>query len=337
VAMSNTDRKINYAVRPSKSVERKMLAKIFERLQHFARLDEYVYVGFGSKYFTDFSYFHKVLNFSNMISIESDRTNKKRYEFNAPFRCVKVKFGRSTEVLPTLSELSNHRTVTWLDYDECPKKYMLEDLSILLGMVKSGSIVALSYNSKPPSMFELKDEFGDLEDGYFRSHLRQMFDSDSIVRESLVDSGLGIWANYRSELQKIFYRHVGTYLADRNTSLEGIDKYQFTQLGNFAYRDGAPMSTLVFIVYKESEVSNFRSAKFGDFMFYRCSNADYLINVPNLTIKEVMCLSGIMPITESEIMMDPKLWDDKIFTAEDVRSFSDIYNFHPSFLEVEGV
>ena len=63
---------INYYLRPSKHVERNMLAAAFMRLREFGSLEAYRYVGMGSVNFSDFVIFHRLLGVSPMISIEKD-------------------------------------------------------------------------------------------------------------------------------------------------------------------------------------------------------------------------------------------------------------------------
>ncbi len=64
-------RKINYRVRPAKSIQRKMLCDALLRLSFFEPVENYRYVGFGSTTFTDFILFHKILGIKDMISIET--------------------------------------------------------------------------------------------------------------------------------------------------------------------------------------------------------------------------------------------------------------------------
>jgi len=63
---------INYALRPAKAIERRMLCAAFERLHPFQRIQDYRYVGFGSIYFSDFQLLHRQLGITDMLSIERD-------------------------------------------------------------------------------------------------------------------------------------------------------------------------------------------------------------------------------------------------------------------------
>ncbi|HGB1823876.1 TPA: O-methyltransferase, partial [Salmonella enterica subsp. enterica serovar Bahrenfeld] len=73
--MANTGRKIDYRIRPAKNIERKMIRDVLLRLSPFGIFSDYQYIGFGSKYFTDFIIMHKYLGIDDMISIEGDVNN----------------------------------------------------------------------------------------------------------------------------------------------------------------------------------------------------------------------------------------------------------------------
>lgn len=77
--MSGSFAKIDYQLRPAKTVERKMMAEVFCRLSVFAPLDQYRYVGLGSVYFADFFIFHAACGFGSMISIEHTEDSRGCY------------------------------------------------------------------------------------------------------------------------------------------------------------------------------------------------------------------------------------------------------------------
>src|SRR5690242_14750990 len=111
--------RVNFSLRPSKSIQRSLVFEGVRRLQECMELDEIVYVGFGSIWFADFQIAHKLLHIRDMISIEADEIAFKRAEFNQPFASVKVIRGLSYDVLPTLytdSRLMLNPWLIWLDY-----------------------------------------------------------------------------------------------------------------------------------------------------------------------------------------------------------------------------
>ncbi len=95
--------RFNYALRPAKNIERKMLCETFSRLVRIAPLREYQYVGFGSIGFHDFSLFHQRLGIHDMISIEAREKLRKRFAFNKPYSCIRMRWGFSYDVLPLMS------------------------------------------------------------------------------------------------------------------------------------------------------------------------------------------------------------------------------------------
>lgn len=151
--MSNSGRKINYSVRPAKNVERKMMRDFFLRLSHFGRIEDYRYIGFGSKYFSDFIIFHRHLNISEMISIEADTNNRARYEFNKPYSNIRMEWGHSSEVLPKLAQ-SAKKTIYWLDYDGAFEPFMLQDAAIVAEGISSGVIPPISTEPKSRTVMQ---------------------------------------------------------------------------------------------------------------------------------------------------------------------------------------
>ena len=84
--MSGSFKRIDYSLRPAKHAERRMLCDIFRRLRPFGRVENYVYVGFGSIWFSDFMLMHRSLGIKDMISIEHSIESRDRIEDNKPFR-----------------------------------------------------------------------------------------------------------------------------------------------------------------------------------------------------------------------------------------------------------
>jgi hypothetical protein len=139
--------KINYSLRPAKSIERKMLCDAFRRLSAFDKVENYQYIGFGSTYFSDFILFHRALGITKMISIEKDKENKERFMFNRPFRCVELEFGKSNEVLPKLNW--DAKSILWLDYDDKLDNHVLSDVRFFCINASPGSVIVLSVNAHP--------------------------------------------------------------------------------------------------------------------------------------------------------------------------------------------
>ena len=145
--MPSSYRIINYALRPAKAIERRMLCAAFERLYPFQRIERYRYVGFGSIYFSDFQLLHRELGITNMLSIEKDVEAEACFRFNRPYKCIRLKFATSTGVLPTLDW--NKKTILWLDYDDRLNTSILGDIATTCLRASSGSLVVVSVNAQP--------------------------------------------------------------------------------------------------------------------------------------------------------------------------------------------
>src|SRR6266404_4405372 len=122
--------KFNYSLRPAKNIERKMFCEAFARLSRIAPLRSYRYIGFGATTFVDFSLFHQRLGITDMVSIEGFNDARQRVEFNRPYSCIKMKWGKSNEMLPTLEW--KKRTIVWLDYDVRLNRDVLADLRLIV-------------------------------------------------------------------------------------------------------------------------------------------------------------------------------------------------------------
>ena len=145
--MAGSYSKINYRLRPAKAVERKIICDSLRCLSPFGEIKTYRYVGFGSTYFSDFILFHESLHIEDMISIEKDTNVKERFEYNRPFGCIKIEYGNSYEVLPTLEW--SKKSIVWLDYDNPLDKTILDDIDTLTTKLVSGSVLIVTVSAEP--------------------------------------------------------------------------------------------------------------------------------------------------------------------------------------------
>lgn len=148
--MPNTDIKINYYLRPQKSIERKMFCHLFRELNSIFSLKDYEYIGMGAKYFVDFIIFHREFGFQKMVSIEADEDNKEKYIFNKPLNCIEMEYGFSSEALHNIDWLKYKNKIIWMDYDDQLRDFMLEDIQTILTKIHSGSMFFFSFNSTLP-------------------------------------------------------------------------------------------------------------------------------------------------------------------------------------------
>ena len=142
---------VNYSLRPSKSIQRRIVFNGIRTLQSRLQLEQMVYVGLGSIWFTDFVMAHMLLEISDMVSIESDQTGYRRAVFNAPYATVRVCHGQSSQVLPTLygDKIIRERPwVVWLDYDSDFNESLTDDIRSVIENAPENTVFLVTFNGK---------------------------------------------------------------------------------------------------------------------------------------------------------------------------------------------
>lgn len=331
--MSGSYRRVNYALRPAKAIERRMLCSAFERLYPFQRVQSYQYIGFGSIYFSDFQLFHRVLGITDMLSIEKDVEAKKCFVFNKPYRCIKMKFASSTETLPLVNW--RKRAIVWLDYDGYLDTEKLSDLSTVCAHIASGSILLISVNAQAESEPDkdtreaYKRKTGkpfDLADFRFRRAKKQL-------GEKLPAGTTG--ADLRGEkvayvLRDVINNLITEQVSVRNFSLRPADKFVYRQLFNFHYKDGARMLTTGGLLYSVADESKFDACRFDELPFIRTEADACNIVAPCLTPKEIRHLNSQLPKQRSSVqnLKVPGV------PVSDIEKYAEVYRYFPNFSEV---
>lgn len=326
--MSRNSRNINYTLRIAKSVERKMLCNIFQKLSVFHPLEDYRYIGFGALYFADFYLIHRQLGIKKMVSIEKSnaKTTKARYNFNKPFSCIDIKFDSSSAILPEIKW--KDPTIVWLDYTDALSSEILTDLDTILRNAISGSFLIISVNAES-KIYDSNDK-----------HLSRL----DVLRERIGSSKIPRKVNLKQisnrELpvvyNQILNKEVENILLERNAGTK--NKMKFFQLLNLKYNDNAPMYSFGGLLLDSTEQEElFDKVKFNE-MIFACTGEEYFeIQVPNLTFKEIKFLESIMPdgVNEKGEILDKsnlKHIDPEI-PKKDVLKFTKIYQYFPTFAE----
>lgn len=328
-------RKINYALRPAKNIERKMLLEAFRKLSFIDELSNYRYIGFGSTYFTDFELFHKELNIQNMISIEKDTGSRLRFKFNRPYSHIDIKFGNSNDILPSLKY--DIKDIIWLDYDGKLNKDILDDIDTVLSNISMGSIFLLSINVElhlslcdedkkdPKKTIEKQKEF--------LSNVNEETKLNIDISKALEpkDNIFKKW-NFSTKCQNIINEQIEKTIQDRNNTMK--DKIKYQQLFNFHYNDGAKMLTIGGIISDNSFDDTISKCKFEELFFTSSTDDSFLIDTPNLTYREIKYLNKYISLDISKIPKDSsgrKI--DSIIPQSDIKKFHEIYRYFPTFTE----
>ena len=328
-------RKINYRVRPAKSIQRKMLCDAFLRLSFFKPVENYRYVGFGSTTFVDFILFHKMLGIKDMISIEKNEEDKARFEFNNPFDCIRMEYGDSSDVLPSLEW--DLKTIVWLDYDGPLNNTILEDIACVSMSLVSGSILIVTVDVEsdlpdPP----FTDE--DVQNYRFKKFEERV--GSNKVPANLESKNLE-GTEMATTCGKVILNEIKQILRNRNGLLSDERKVKYNPLFNFLYEDSAEMLTVGGIFYEARDEASFKQCKFENLEFVRsdttfyedeafCEDeAFYKIEVPTLTHRERLYLDKTLPCGNSGDGEQISL------TEEDINNYKRLYRYFTIFAEIE--
>ncbi len=321
--MSASFKRIDYSLRPAKHAERRMLCDVFRRLRPFGRVEDYVYVGFGSVWFSDFSLFHRALGIRDMISIEAADTAKERIEANKPFR-IPVDYRTSNDALPDLDWLRNQ--FLWLDYDDPMSTDMLLDMKTVARRAKSGTALAVSVQcSRAPQIAEAEQDqaagaLGALE------RFVGLFGRER-VPDGASEVDLYGW-RFGELSRRILLQEIQAELATRNAA-DGTGIF-FRPVCEIEYEDGAKMTTVVGVFCSPEDEARLQQCHFEGLDFLHDQSKPVRVSVPKITAREFKQLESQLPLPEGG-----ELALGAIPLAE-ARQFSKMYRYLPSYAVLEG-
>lgn len=317
----NSFEKINYNIRPNKSIERKMICEALSRLSFIDSLDKYRYIGFGSPFFADFSLFHKQLGLYDLISIESAEDKKDRFEFNKPFSCIQIKYGKASTILPNL-ELDKKKNIVWLDYDGTVESYMFGDIDTVIANTMAGSVFMLSLNVEPPK--------GDKEE-----KLKELIDKVGKQRIPIEYQSANLnTKKYIEVIYQMVDMQIKKSLLERNGNNE--DKIDYIQIFNYIYKDGVNMLTVGGIIYNQDQKKNINKMKLHEVAHIRSNSEQCRIQCPSLTYKEIQSLNNLLPC-KIKTNKSGKITNEEFKTIPlnptDIKDYSEIYRYYPNYAE----
>lgn len=320
--MANSYRKINYALRPAKSIERKMLCDGFRRLSGFARLETYRYIGFGSTYFSDFVLIHKSLGITNMMSVEKDADVRERFEFNCPFACVQIAFEESTDALAHVTW--DARTILWLDYDYALKDSVLADTVLFCASAPSGSVLVITVDARADGDLSLPaSELAASRLAALRERV-----GGSKVPSDVRGEQLAGWGTAQV-CRRIIDNEIQETLLKRNATRDQGSELCYKQLFHFQYADTARMMTVGGLFYDAGESNRVAYCSFENLDFIRTGDEPYRIEVPSLTYREIRHLDRQLPIDDSAKLQAAAI------PQEDLERYSRVYRYFPTFAETD--
>ena len=321
--MSASFERIDYSLRPAKHAERRMLCDVFRRLRPFGRVEDYVYVGFGSVWFADFSLFHRALGIRDMVSIEQQVDAKLRIEDNKPFR-IPVDYRKSTAVLPELDW--TRKQFLWMDYDSTLDADMLQDVRTVARRATSGT--ALSVSVQCMRAPQIADAQHDKAIGALSALERfiALFGRDRVPPDT-TEEDLHGWP-YALLSREMILQEIQAELAARNSI--GPDEFYFKSICDFEYVDGAKMTTVVGVFWEKNQSGLLEDCHFEALDFLPNPPGVVRINVPKLTVREFRRLESQMPLNQGANLNLGSI------PAKEAAQFQEMYRFLPSFAVIEG-
>ncbi len=311
--MRSSFEKINYALRPAKNAQRKMISEFLSRLVKLAPMAKYRYVGFGSVGFHDFSLFHRRLGLTDMWSIEGAEKAKERFKKNKPFGHIRMKWGLSNEKLPEMRW--SQRAIIWLDYDYHLDDRVLADVQLITGQVRSGSVLIVTVGATPSD---------DLPSARMDDLIRRVGADripTDVSKSSLAGWGLAVVS------AKILANEIHDTLRIRNAPEDPAEnQISFEKALHFQYADGAKMLTYGGLLVNARDRERLGATFFNDLDFICRGDKAFRIESPMLTATEFQHVNQSLG-GSSEVPS----W----IPAKEVKKYKKIYRYFPTFVEME--
>ena len=307
--------KINYNLRPSKSIQRQIVFAGIDKAMRHLDLDNLLYVGFGSVWFTDFVLAHKTLGIRDMISIEGDDVGYRRAVFNIPYATVRVVHGYSNSVLPKLfSErgLRQRPWMIWLDYDYQLNESVREDMRLVVENAPQNSIILLTFNGREMKYGKAADR-PDAIKQLLGSVVPDDLSKDDCKNDRLLETLADLSLDYLVSIAGDMSRPGG-----------------FVPAFRLIYQDGAPMVTVGgFLPARGAAAVTTDMISSPNWP----AKPPVPIRAPQLTLREAAVLQAHLP---SEVELSRDLVQELGFDLEEeeLRAFQTYYLEYPSFAQI---
>lgn len=308
---------VNYAIRPNKNVERKLVFSSLREIDRLLDLSGHRYVGMGSVWFVDFVLAHKWLSIKDMISIEADEIGYRRASFNRPLACIETRQGETSAVLPEI-DFATKPSLLWLDYDSGIGGPAIADISNVLPRLRPGSIFVVTLNAKKDDL-PTKNEADEPI-------------SPQVALRQLVGDLLPTHVPTKRFQRDEYPRLLGEIIRNhfRSIHLSASRTETWVELFDIVYFDSTPMVTVGGMVAAANHEARVRDLVAD--ARWRGRQAD-AISLPPLTLKEKIALDGLMPCA-SPLTQEAVGLLGFMLRAEQIRAYCRHYKDYPVYGEV---
>jgi hypothetical protein len=307
---------VNFSIRQNKSIERLIVFNGLRKIVDTLALENMVYLGFGSVWFSDFVIAHRDLRIDTMISIESDPIIFKRAQFNRPYRTLRVVEGESDEVIPDLlteQRYLDRPWIVWLDYDGPINEKCLDELSYLINNLPPNSALIMTCSARPHRYAKPAKRADSLNE-LFGDSMGMTLD------DSMVDEDVSFMNTLRQAIENFLL----------STALQNARAGGFVPAFNLGYQDGSPMVTVGGILPSVGNTSTAQSLTRKKHWGGRVKQP---ITTAPLTMKEVGALQSLLP---SRTRLTRKRVERLGFDLEEkqIESFANHYLLYPNFVQI---
>lgn len=310
----------NYSSRPAKSIERKLFIELLKELYGVTDARNCTYIGFGSIFFVDFRMIHKELGVKSMINIENNKVDKKRFEFNKPFSCIKLLWGSSTEKL--LDIAWDGKKIIWMDYDQTLQPYMFEDIDTIFSNIEPGSFYFFTSNCSLPQYFDR---------GANKHKLESFIEDFEEYIPFNIEANMLTANQVPSLIRDMIITKINHVIEQRNAILDHSEKLVFSQLLFLTYKDGAPMMSYGGMLIKQKDKKKLRDTQVFTLPYVKVSNVRLDIQSPVLTNSEIDFINSHLPKSKKRFLNMKKM---DFIPEEDREKYYNVYRYYPSYVEV---
>lgn len=313
--------KINYLLRPSKQVERKLLIEGLLKLSSAGYyINEYTYLGLGSIYFADFILFHKYLFINEMICAEKEDIPN-RMEFNKPYKFIELHMKPISDVIPTINRDKPH--LVWLDYDSILTQDELSDIRSCMHILPERSIFLITIPADKRNLNDLLDpiESKKLNEEQNREKILESLNNllSEFNRSKIKSKDLS-----SNNLPLLYSRSLINFI---NVQLNKRNNIKFYQLFNFKYADNLQMLTIGGIIDTEEMEEKIESSGIYELDFISKTENLIEISIDPMTIREKMWF-------EKHYIKNPESIPTIIEVKKElIENFKKYYRYYPSYYE----
>lgn len=307
--------KVNYAIRPNKNVERKLMLDTLSKIAERLPIPDYRYLGMGSLWFVDFILAHRRLAIEDLISFERP-TRARRARFNRPYACIKVDARDFEDYLESTERLVKP-VIAWIDSDEKWDSPIVGEVLAFCDRAPVNSVVILTLDATIPDGENYEDKAS----------------AFSSIQKFDLTSSPTVQSFAPGPAENRFADLLARSILDQVKTRVRRNGFIPTELFNFYYRDSAPMITIGVLIQQPQPLVDERWLKRRQFWIGNRT----VIELPHLTPREKLALDTQMGARAGTV--DARRLGGRIsrigIPKRSIKAYRRFYKYYPVFLEAD--